>query len=92
MVNISLSGVLFRAEQMMEEGTPVEMNFALPPEMGWEPGAVVLWPGQIVRAVPPTAIDASPALAAKILKSRPTRSRTDLRHIAQDDRGPLARA
>jgi hypothetical protein len=93
MVNISLSGVLFRAEQMMEEGTPVEMNFVLPPEIGWEPGGVVLWPAQIVRAVPPTTTDALPVLAAKILEPRPrTRLRADPRNIAQDDRGPLARA
>lgn len=65
--NISRSGMLFRAEQLVEVNTPVEMCFELPMEAGGETGAQVICRGKIVRTILPAASDAPPALAAKIL-------------------------
>ena len=64
--NISRSGVLFQAEELLEMNTPVELSFALPVEVGGEAGAVVFCQSQIVRTVLPPATDARPALAALI--------------------------
>jgi hypothetical protein len=66
--NISRTGVLFRAEQIVTVNTPVEMSFLLPVEVGGEEGAAVFCRGMIVRTVLPPAHDAAPALAARILE------------------------
>ncbi len=54
--NISRSGVLFRAANLVAVDTPVEMSFVLP--VGGGPG--VICRGRVVRTVPPRA-DAAPA-------------------------------
>jgi hypothetical protein len=68
--NISRSGVLFRTADVLEENTPIDMQFALPFEVSGQPGAVVACRGQIVRTVPPDSQDALPALAATIARYR----------------------
>jgi len=68
--NISRSGVLFQAEELMEVNTPLDMSFALPAEIGGEGGAQVLCRGRVVRTVLPLTTDALPALAARILDYR----------------------
>lgn len=64
--NISRSGILFRAKEVVEIGTPVQLSFRLTAEMGGEKGAVVICEAEIVRSVLPPAT-ATPALAARIL-------------------------
>lgn len=71
--DISRTGVLFRALDILEDNTPVEFTFALPAEVGGETGATVFCHGQIVRTVLPATSDAAPALAARILDYRFTR-------------------
>jgi PilZ domain-containing protein len=68
--NISRSGVLFRTTDMLEENTPVDMQFTLPVEVSGQPGALVACRGQIVRTVPADSPDALPALAATIARYR----------------------
>jgi hypothetical protein len=89
--NISSSGVLFRSEQVLEVGTPVEMSFVLPMELGEEKaGAIALCRAQIVRAVPPSTTDARSGLAARIWEYRvDAQSRPDLRRMVGEDRGPM---
>ncbi len=65
--NISRSGVLFRAEHLLEPKTPVEMKFALPVEISHEAAAEVICSGIIVRTVLPAGTHTLPALAAGIL-------------------------
>ena len=62
--NISRSGVLFRAKDLLQVSTPVEMTFALPlANLGPE----VLCRGQVVRTVPPSGPSDRPAVAATIV-------------------------
>jgi len=67
-VNISRSGVLFQVDQLLEVGTPIEMSFALPVEIGGEAGAEVSCRAQVVRTVMPPSTDTPPAIAATILE------------------------
>lgn len=66
MVNISRSGVLFRASQPLMVSTPLEMTFELPVELSEGPAATVNCQGVVVRTVLPAASDQSPELAATI--------------------------
>ena len=68
--NISRSGVLFEAEQIIGVETRVEISLMLPMEIAGEAGAEVVCRGQIVRTVLPPATDAPPELAARILDYR----------------------
>ena len=61
--NISRSGVLFRAEDLLGVATPIEMTFALP---GAQVGPNILCQGRIVRTVPSLERKAGPVLAATI--------------------------
>lgn len=63
-VNISKSGVLFRGEQTVAAGTPIEMNFTLPVQLQGQGGAQVSCHGVIVRTTE------LPMLAARIYSSR----------------------
>ena len=66
--NISRSGMLFRAEKVIQARAQLEINLVLPPEISGLSTAEVICRGEVVRAVhsvPPTA---NPALAAKILR------------------------
>ena len=65
--NISRSGVLFKAQSILEPGTPVEIILALPAEIGGQPAARVACQGCIVRTLPPESPQAAPFLAAEIL-------------------------
>ncbi len=68
--NISRSGVLFRAGELVDVNTPVEMSFVLPVEIAGEQAAEVFCRGTIVRTLLPPTTDAPPALAARILEYR----------------------
>ncbi len=68
--NISRSGVLFRAPELLDPDTPVEFTFLLPGTASGREGASVNCDGSIVRAVQPDAADALPSLAARISSYR----------------------
>ena len=68
--NISRSGVLFKAQNLLEPGTRVEIILALPVEIGGEPAARVACQGRIIRMLPPESPQAAPFLAAEILDFR----------------------
>jgi PilZ domain len=63
--NISRTGVLFNAKELMDESAPVEMTFQLPVEIGGAGAAQVFCAGKIVRTVLPPSSDQQPALAAQ---------------------------
>jgi hypothetical protein len=65
--NISRSGVLFRAPDMLEPNTAVEMRVALPVGPSPELFPQVLCTGRIVRTVAVSSNDPRPALAASII-------------------------
>jgi two-component system cell cycle sensor histidine kinase/response regulator CckA len=64
--NISRSGLLFRAEEMVELNSRVEISLVLPAEIGGLSATEVFCKGEVVRAQEEAAIH--PALAAKILQ------------------------
>jgi len=66
--NISRSGMLFRAEELVSPNVQLEINLVLPPEIAGLASAEVLCRGEVVRAVDPEAPAMNPALAAKILQ------------------------
>lgn len=65
--NISRSGVLFRAEEVVQPNSHVEINLVLPAEISGLAAAEVVCRGEVVRTVE-TDPAISPALAAKILQ------------------------
>jgi hypothetical protein len=65
--NISRSGVLFRAEQLIEPDTSIEMLMVLPSEVTGEAAGTSMCYGRIVRTISPGS-DARPILAAAILQ------------------------
>ena len=72
--NVSRSGVLFRAEQLMEPNTSIDMVLMLPIEIAGDAAGTTMCRGRIVRAVAPAGpvgLDARPALAAAILDCEP---------------------
>jgi PAS domain S-box-containing protein len=68
--NISRSGMLFRAEEMIPPRAQLEINFVLPAEIAGLSAAEVVCRGEIVRALKPEQPTMGPALAAKILQYR----------------------
>ncbi|MBZ5545832.1 MAG: hypothetical protein LAO07_19495 [Acidobacteriia bacterium] len=68
--NVSTSGVLFQAEELVTAACPIEMSFTLPAEVGSKRRIQVFCWGKVARTVMPAATDASPALAAEIVKYR----------------------
>jgi len=68
--NISRSGMLFRAEEMIPANAQLEINLVLPVEIAGLSAAEVVCRGQIVRTLEPGQDANSPALAAKILQYR----------------------
>jgi len=66
--NISRSGLLFRAEEMMSPHAQVEINLVLPVEIAGLAPAEVICRGEVVRTVEAETPAMSPALAAKILQ------------------------
>ncbi|MCI0355109.1 MAG: PAS domain S-box protein [Acidobacteria bacterium] len=68
--NISRSGILFRAPELLEPATPVEFTFLLPMSFSGREGASVSCGGLIVRAVQPESAEEFPTLAVKISSYR----------------------
>ena len=66
--NISRSGVLFRAEEMLQPTAQLEINLVLPVEIAGLSATEVVCRGEVVRAVEPEQASVPPALAAKILQ------------------------
>ena len=64
--NISRSGLLFRAGNLLEVNAPIEMSFVLPVEMAGEAAVKVSCRGRIVRAIPPVVMRPWLGLAATI--------------------------
>jgi hypothetical protein len=68
--NVSPSGVLFQAEEVVPMDCPIEMSFTLPAEAGSKRRVQIFCWGKVARTVMPAVSDASPALAAKIVRYR----------------------
>ncbi len=69
-VNISRSGVLFRADHVLDLRRVLEMRIAFPPELtGASETGVICW-GPIVRHHPMLSADECPAMAASIFHYR----------------------
>jgi CheY-like chemotaxis protein len=66
--NISRSGLLFRAEEMLPANIQLEINLVLPPEIAGLSAAEVVCRGEVVRTMEAEAPSMNPALAAKILQ------------------------
>ncbi len=66
--NISRSGMLFRAEQIIPTNVQLEINLVLPAEIAGLSAAEVTCRGEIVRTVDAPEPATPPALAAKILQ------------------------
>ena len=66
--NISRSGLLFQAEEMLQPSVQLEINLVLPAEIAGLSPTEVVCRGEVVRAIQPGDPKLSPALAAKILQ------------------------
>jgi PAS domain S-box-containing protein len=66
--NISRSGMLFRAEELISPNVQLEINLVLPREIAGLSAAEVVCRGEIVRSMEGTEPTMSPAIAAKILQ------------------------
>ena len=66
--NISRSGLLFRAEEVMPVNVQIEISLVLPAEIAGLSPAEVVCRGEIVRTVEQERAGLGPALAAKILQ------------------------
>jgi PAS domain S-box-containing protein len=66
--NISRSGLLFRAEDLLQPSVQLEINLVLPAEIAGLSPTEVICRGEIVRNVKPDQEKMPPALAAKILQ------------------------
>ena len=66
--NISRSGLLFQAEDLLQPNVQLEINLVLPAEIAGLSPTEVVCRGQIVRTVKSAGEEMQPALAAKILQ------------------------
>ena len=66
--NISRSGLLFAAQELLQPNAQLEINLVLPSEIAGLAATEVVCRGEVVRSVEPQGPDVSPALAAKILQ------------------------
>ena len=66
--NISRSGLLFRAEEVLQPNAQLEISLVLPAEIAGLSAAEVVCRGEVVRSMEPENAQMSPALAAKILQ------------------------
>jgi PAS domain S-box-containing protein len=66
--NISRSGLLFQAEDLLQPNVVLEINLVLPAEIAGLSPTEVVCRGEVVRTVQPAGEEISPALAAKILQ------------------------
>jgi len=66
--NISRSGLLFQAEDLLQPNVVLEINLVLPAEIAGLSATEVVCRGEVVRTIKPAAAEMPPALAAKILQ------------------------
>ena len=66
--NISRSGVLFRAQELLRPAEQLEISLVLPAEIAGLAPTEVVCRGEVVRSVEAQGVQVSPALAAKILQ------------------------
>jgi PAS domain S-box-containing protein len=66
--NISRSGMLFTADEMLQPSAQLEINLVLPAELAGLSATEVVCRGEVVRTVAPTQESVTPALAARILQ------------------------
>jgi PAS domain S-box-containing protein len=66
--NISRSGLLFQAEDVLQPNVVLEINLVLPAEIAGLSATEVVCRGEIVRTVQPVGAEMPPALAARILQ------------------------
>jgi PAS domain S-box-containing protein len=66
--NISRSGMLFKADAILQPSAQLEINLVLPAELAGLSATEVVCRGEVVRTVAPTDESLSPALAARILQ------------------------
>jgi PAS domain S-box-containing protein len=66
--DISRSGLLFQAEDLLQPHVILEINLVLPPEIAGLSPTEVVCRGEIVRTVQPAGEELTPALAARILQ------------------------
>jgi len=66
--NISRSGLLFQAEDLLQPNVVLEINLVLPAEIAGLSPTEVVCRGEVVRTVQPAGEEMPPALAAKILQ------------------------
>ena len=66
--NISRSGLLFAAQELLQPNAQVEINLVLPSEIAGLAATEVVCRGEVVRSIEPQSPELPPALAAKILQ------------------------
>jgi hypothetical protein len=66
--NISRSGLLFRAEELLQPNAQLEISLVLPAEIAGLAATEVVCRGEIVRSMGAHGTEVSPALAARILQ------------------------
>lgn len=66
--NISRSGLLFQADDVLQPNAQLEINLVLPAEIAGLSGTEVVCRGEVVRTVERTGETLTPALAARILQ------------------------
>src|ERR1700746_618568 len=66
--NISRSGLLFNAEEVLQPNSQLEINLVLPAEIAGLSPTEVVCRGEVVRSVSGEGAETSPSLAAKILQ------------------------
>lgn len=68
--NVSVSGLLFRGERLVDAQTPIELSFILPVKPGGDLGARVVGRAMIVRSPADPSASGTPSMAAAIIRSR----------------------
>jgi CheY-like chemotaxis protein len=66
--NISRSGMLFEADELLQPSAQLEINLVLPAEIAGLSATEVVCRGEVVRTVQPNGGTVNPALAARILQ------------------------
>jgi CheY-like chemotaxis protein len=66
--NISRSGMLFQADELLQPNAQLEINLVLPVEIAGLSSTEVVCRGEVVRTVEPQGETLTPALAARILQ------------------------
>ena len=66
--NISRSGLLFAAQELLQPNAQLEINLVLPSEIAGLAATEVVCRGEVVRSIEPQSPELPPALAAKILQ------------------------